>query len=411
MDGNTSVFDGELHVDGETIAYVGTEKPMDGTVFDREIDCGGDLLLPGFKNAHAHSAGVFLRSYADDLPLKEWLFDFMIPNESRLTPEAAYMLTRLAILEYLSSGITCMSDMYYFRATVARAAADSGFRALVMDGVNDFGGSAERTMREREETLACGPLVRHAVSVHAEYTTSLPLLKEIATLVNELKEPCYIHMNETAAEVDGCVERHGVRPFELMDELGMFRYGGVGYHCVHVSDSELAIMKRSGIYAVTCPGSNCKLGSGIAPIQRMLALGIPIAIGTDSAASNNALDMFREMHLVTVLQKLLHGADAADANEVLRMACVNGAYACGFPDCDRLAAGKQADVVRIDLRQPNMQPLRNIAKNVVFSGSKRNVRMTMVAGKVLYEDGEYFIGEAPERIYEAANAFVRGCAQ
>ena len=407
MEDDAPLFTGELHTQDENVAYAGSAEGAPQGPFDREIDCGGDLLLPGFKNAHTHSAGLFLRSFADDLPLKEWLYERMLPNEAHLTPDAAYALTRLAILEYLTSGVTCMADMYYYRPAVAQACADSGFRALVMDGVNDFGGSPERTLQERAEVAACGPLVRHAVSVHAEYTTSLPLLTRMAALLGELAEPCYIHMNETREEVDGCVMRHGVRPFELMDGVGLFDHGGVAYHCVHVSDNELAVMQRRGVIAVTCPASNCKLGSGVAPVQTLLARGIPVGIGTDSAASNNALDMFREMYLVTALQKLQHGADAMDALSVLRMACCVGAAACGFPECGCLAAGRPADIVRIDLAQPNMHPLHNIPKNVVFAGSKQNVRMTMVAGRILYEDGRFHIGDDPARIYAQADAFVR----
>jgi 5-methylthioadenosine/S-adenosylhomocysteine deaminase len=166
-------------------------------------------------------------------------------------------------------------------------------------------------------------------------------------------------------------------------------------------------MKERKMTVVTCPGSNTKLASGVAPVYEYLARGIPVAIGTDGPASNNCLDMFREMFLVTGLQKLRHGAEAVDATDVLEMACRNGAYACGFPDCDCLAVGKQADLVLIDLHQPNMQPLNNIEKNVVYSGSKQNVILTMVAGKVLYENGEFHIDDDPERIYAEANRIIR----
>ncbi|MPM13073.1 5-methylthioadenosine/S-adenosylhomocysteine deaminase [bioreactor metagenome] len=158
---------------------------------------------------------------------------------------------------------------------------------------------------------------------------------------------------------------------------------------------------------VSCPGSNTKLASGVAPITEYLSRGIPVALGTDGPASNNCLDFFREMFLVTGLQKLRCGAEAVDAMEVLNMACRNGAYACGFPDCDCLAVGKQADLILIDLHQPNMQPLNNIEKNVVYSGTKQNVVLTMIAGSVLYERGEFHIGDDPERIYAEANRIIR----
>lgn len=422
MEGDAPFIEGELHVDGSRITYVGPARTDGAFVCEngvpdcacmpqRRIDCGGDLLMPGFKNAHTHSAMTFLRSYADDLPLQEWLFEKVFPYEAKLTPEDVAVLTRLAILEYLTSGITLLSDMYFCRETVARVAVETGFRAAIMDGVNNFGGSPEGSEAEYHRINAMGPLVRCKISVHAEYTTSLPLLKEMSALAHRLKEPVYIHMNETDREVQECIERYKLRPFELMDELGMFAYGGNGYHCVHLSENEMEIMKRRGVYAVTCPASNLKLSSGVAPVYELLQRGIPVAIGTDGAASNNCLDMFREMFLVTGLQKLRHGADAVDAMEVLKMACVNGARATGFMDCDCLAPGKQADIIRIDLQQPNMQPLHNIAKNIVYSGSKQNVRMTMIAGKILYENGTFSIGTEPEEIYRDANAVIRRMTQ
>ena len=168
------------------------------------------------------------------------------------------------------------------------------------------------------------------------------------------------------------------------------------------SQEDLDIFRRRGLWAVTCPASNAKLASGIAPIEKMRAMGIPLAIGTDGPASNNALNMFREMYLVTVLQKLqLRDAAVCDAASVLRMACSGGAAAMGL-DADCLAPGKLADLVVIDLDQPNMYPEHNIVKNLVYSGSSSNVRLTMVGGKVLYEDGQFFVGETPEAIYRRA---------
>ncbi|MPN20654.1 5-methylthioadenosine/S-adenosylhomocysteine deaminase [bioreactor metagenome] len=227
-------------------------------------------------------------------------------------------------------------------------------------------------------------------------------------MVQQLKQPFYTHLNETAAEVESCVAHSGMRTIEYLDSLGLFNYGGGGYHCVHVSEREMDILQSRNMSVITCPGSNTKLASGVAPVYEYLRRGIPVAIGTDGPASNNCLDFFREMFLTTGLQKLSHGAEAVDAVDVLTMACKNGAYACGFSDCDCLAIGKQADLIMIDLHQPNMQPLNNIEKNIVYSGSKQNVVLTMVAGKVLYERGEFYIGEDPERIYAEANRIIRG---
>ena len=191
-------------------------------------------------------------------------------------------------------------------------------------------------------------------------------------------------------------------PVAFLDSLGIFDYGG-GYHCVHVTKEDIAIMKEKGLYAVTNPGSNSKLASGIAPITDYLKAGVRVAIGTDGPASNNCLDMFREMFLVTALGKLREkDAAAVGAMEVLKMATVNGAHAMGLADADVLSKGKLADMIMIDLHQPNMQPLNNIPRNLVYSGSKQNVIMTMIHGKILYEKGKFITKDAPEEIYRKA---------
>ncbi len=406
LDGRTPLFPGELIVSGGRIAALGETCGFTGAI-DREIDCGGNLLMPGFKNAHTHSAMTFLRSMADDLPLQRWMTEQVFPKEAQLTPDDIYVLTKLAILEYLTSGVTMMFDMYFARESIAQAAIDTGFRAALVGCANDFGGSAQETADEFARYTKLDPLITYRLGFHAEYTTSEPLLKDLAQMVQSLRQPFYTHLNETAAEVEHCVAHSGMRTIEYLDSLGFFDFGGGGYHCVHLSEREIDIMRSRGMTAVTCPGSNTKLASGVAPVYEYLARGIPVAIGTDGPASNNCLDFFREMFLVTGLQKLRHGAEAVDATEVLKMACSTGAHVCGFDDCDNLAVGKQADLIMIDLHQPNMQPLNNIEKNIVYSGSKQNVSLVMIAGKVLYERGEFFIGDDPERIYAEANRIIR----
>jgi len=398
------IVEGELWTNDTKIDYVGPARTDAAAQnFTREIDCRGNLLLPGFKNAHSHAAMTFLRSHADDLPLQEWLFQQVFPYEDLLTPEDIYTLVHHGILEYLTSGITSMFDMYFFRDAAAQAAIDAGFRMVFCN----VGGPAEKAAEEYKKFNKLHPLVSFRMCTHAEYTASEEQLKDLIALAHEFQSPFCTHLCETKTEVDGCIERHGMRPLAYFESLGAFRYGGTGYHLVHLDESEMDVMQRNGIYAVTCPGSNVKLASGIAPITELMERKIPVAIGTDGAASNNCLDMFREMFLVTGLQKLRHGADACDALEVLRMACCTGADAMFLRDCDDLAAGKQADLVMIDLHRPNMQPENNILKNIVYSGSKENVALTMVAGSILYEKGQFFTGVDPEKIYHDANAIIR----
>ena len=401
------IYEGELHVDGKRISYVGASKKPEGT-WDREIDCKGNLLMPGFKNAHTHSAMTFLRSYADDLPLQEWLYNRVFPMEAKLTGEYVYELSRLAVMEYLSSGMTANFDMYMQNPSNAQASIDTGFRTVLCGSINDFGGTVEEMEQEYLRFNDLHDRISYQFGFHAEYTTKPEILKGMASLGQKYKKPVYCHNSETKNEVAGCVERYGMTPTAYLDSLGMFAYGGGGFHCVHMTEQDLEICRDKGIHVVTNPASNAKLASGIAPIVKMKDMGISLSIGTDGPASNNCLDMFREMFLVTALQKLsLEDAAAMDGADVLRMATVGGARAMGLDDADVLAEGKLADIVMLDMHQPNMQPENNIVKNIVYSGSKQNVKMTMVDGAILYEDGKYSIGVEPEEVYAKANEIIQ----
>jgi 5-methylthioadenosine/S-adenosylhomocysteine deaminase len=397
----------EVWTDGERIAYVGPEKP-DRPAFEREIDLRGDLVMPSFKNAHTHSAMTFLRSYADDLPLNDWLYRQVFPMEAKLTPELVYEMTRIAIMEYLTSGITASFDMYMKNDAYAAANIDSGFRTVICGALNDFDADPEDIEREYLKFNSGSPLVSYILGIHAEYTTGLDRMKFMSELVHKYRAPFFTHNSETKAEVEGCVARHGATPTVLLDSLGLYDFGGGGFHCVWMSDEDVDIFARKGLWAVTNPASNLKLASGIAPVCRLADAGVNLAIGTDGSASNNALDMFREMYLVVALQKYLTSdAAACPADMALKMACQGGARAIGLGDCDDIAAGKKADLIVIDLMRPNMRPLHNIAKNIVYAGSKENVRLTMINGRVLYENGEFFIGGEPGKIYEKAEKLLK----
>ena len=230
----------------------------------------------------------------------------------------------------------------------------------------------------------------------------------MSELVHELKSPFWTHNSETKSETDGCFERHGMSPTEYLDSLGLYDFGGGGYHCVWFSERDIEIFAEKGLWAVTCPCSNAKLASGIAPLERFEKRGVRLAVGTDGPASNNALDMFREMYLACVLQKLrLNDAAACPAENILLAACSGGARAMGLDGCDSLAEGKAADLAVISLHRPNMRPIHDVAKNLVYSGTRDNVRMTMVAGRILYENGEFRVGCDAEEIYAEAEKYTK----
>ena len=404
------IFSGEVCTDGNVITYIGTER-QEGK-FDREINLGGNLIMPSFKNAHTHSAMTFLRSYADDMPLNDWLFKQVFPMEAKLSPDDVYELSKLAALEYFSGGTTAAFDMYFHPDSIVQAAVDTGLRLVLCGAVSggdnqaDYDSAMSRLEDYFDRFNRVNPLVSFKMGFHAEYTTDISILKGIAELAKKYRQPLYTHNSETASEVQGCIERHGVTPTVLMENLGMFEYGGGGFHCVHMSDEDLGIFKKRNLYVVTNPCSNCKLASGIAPLAKMNEMGINLAVGTDGPASNNALDMFREMYLASVLQKVRENdAAAMPADAVLRAATSGGAMAMGLDDCVSLAAGNKADMVVIDMNRPNMQPVNNIQKNLVFAGTRDNVKMTVCDGVVVYEDGRFPTLDA-ERIYAKANEII-----
>lgn len=398
--------EGELCVKGSMISYVGSGQKQPG-IWEREIDASGCVLMPGFKNAHTHTAMTFLRSYADDLPLQEWLEKQVFPKEAQLTQEDAYWLNILGIMEYLSGGITSNFDMYFLPIASAMAARDTGFRTVQVSALNNFAGSLEQMEEEYYTITQMCDRTGYAAGIHAEYTTSMELMEGAAKLAQKLHLPSYLHNAETKREVDECIRRWGKTPTALTDALGMYEYGGGGYHCIWMEEADLEIFAQRGLTAVTNPASNLKLASGIAPVRAFVNRGINVAIGTDGPASNNCLDMFREIYLTACLAKIREmDAACVAAEEVLYMATAGGAAAMGLDLCSRLEPGNKADLILIDLRHPNMQPENNIVKNLVYSGGRQNVRLTMVDGRILYEDGRFDIGFEPAEIYAKANEII-----
>lgn len=392
----------DVYVDGGKIVKIG-ESTIKA---DRIYDLNGNLLMPSFKNAHTHSAMTFGRSFADDLPLSSWLNDKIFPLEAKLNGDDIYKLSKLAFLEYLTSGITACFDMYYFPENMAKASVDFGFRTVMCGAVNNFKESVEKLEEYYNKYNNYDEFVSYKLGFHAEYTTSKEIMQGISQLSEKYSAPVFMHSSETKSEVEGCIERYGKSPTALFDEIGLFNYGGGAYHSVWVDDSDLEIYKKRGVWAVINAGSNCKLASGIAPVSKMMDIGINLAIGTDGPASNNALDMFREMYLIAATQKI-NDCDAAstDANAILKAATIGSAHCMGLDECDVIDEGKTADLIVIDMHRPNMQPINNITKNIVYSGSKENVKMTMINGKILYENGE-FINTDIERIYSEAQAVI-----
>jgi 5-methylthioadenosine/S-adenosylhomocysteine deaminase len=399
---NAPIFQGYLATEDDKISYVGDEEPRGQ--YDKTIDCDGDLLMPGFKDAHTHSAMTFARSFSDDLPLHDWLYHKVFSMEDNLKTGDYYTLCKVAILEYLGSGITSCFDMYYHSEEMAKACVEMGYRSVFCGTITKYKDSIEGIKRNYAYLNSLSPLIHAYIGFHAEYTSTPEILESLSSLSHELHCPVYSHNSETLSETEECKKRHdGLSPTEVGEKYGLYDYGGGGFHCIYFSNKDIEIFKKHHCSVITCPGSNAKLASGIAPLVKFEKEGLNLALGTDGPGSNNGLNFFYEMKLACILQKLLlHDAAAFDATAALKAATLGGAKALGLDCCDTLTKGKQADIIMLNLHRPNMQPLNNIEKNIVYSGAEDDVKMTMVAGKILYMDGAYFVGENPEEIYAKA---------
>ena len=397
---DTPIFDGAIVTSDDKIIYIGQDYEKYGP-FNATYDCYGNVIMPTFKNAHTHNAMTFLSSKTDDLVLQDWLFKAVFPREKLLQPDDVYHLSKVAFLEMITSGIGACFDQYYFPLSTAKAAIKLHFKTVILGTYNNLYGYEELKKLYKEFNSDPDRVVSYCFGIHAEYTSSEEELEVISKLVHELKAPFYTHLCETEKEVKECYERHGMSPVQYLDSKGLFDYGGGGYHCIYMSDEDIEIFKKHNLTVVTCPGSNTKLASGIAPLYKYKEAGLNIAIGTDGPASNNCLDFFKEMTLVTGLQKLLtKDPTVFPAYEVLKMATVNGAKAMGLVDADILEVGKKADFIIYDLHKPNMQPLNNIVNNIVYSGSKDNVKTVVINGFVVYYNKQFQYGEDVEEMYK-----------
>ena len=402
LDKYFNIIKKDVFVDGDSIVAIGEYDKTADTVYD----LNGNLLMPSFKNAHTHSAMTFGRSFADDLPLQPWLYDKIFPLEAKLTPQDIYDLSMLAFLEYLTSGTSACFDMYYFPEMMAKASVDFGFRTVMTSGLNNFKESVNAVEDYYNKFNNYDSLVSYKLGFHAEYTTDKELIKGIAKLAEKYQAPVFTHASETKSEVEDCIKRNGMSPTKYLNSLGIFNYGGGAYHSVWIDDEDIEIYKEKGIWAVINACSNAKLASGIAPVSKLLKSGVKVAVGTDGASSNNALDMFREMYTICATQKL-NDKDAAstDANDILKASTIGSAKCMGLTDCDVIDVDKKADLIVIDMHRPSMQPINNITKNLVYSGGKDIVKMTMINGKILYDNGE-FKNIDIEKIYANAQAVI-----
>jgi 5-methylthioadenosine/S-adenosylhomocysteine deaminase len=350
-------------------------------------------LVPGFINAHAHSAMTLLRSAADDLPLQRWLHERIWPLERAVAgPEFVYDGARLAGVEMLRAGVTCCNDMYFFPGETAQGLRSVGLRAVVgivaIDFPTRYASDADDYLRQglaARDALLDDPLIGFTLAPHAPYTVGDATLQRIVALAEELDLPVHMHVHETAQEVEQALRETGVRPVERLERLGAVSERLIAVHATHLTEAEIELFARRGVNVAHCPTSNLKLASGIAPIARLLAAGVGVAIGTDGAASNNRLDVLREANLAALLAKGHSGdASALPALQALECATLAGARALGLEDrIGSIEAGKEADLAAIDLGGIENHPGHDLFSQIVYSVSRENVTHVWVAGEAL----------------------------
>jgi len=365
----------------------------------RRIDRPGHVLIPGLINAHTHNAMTLFRGFGDDLPLETWLKTRIWPAERQWAgPEFVRDGTALAIVEMLRSGTTCFSDQYFFPEVVAGTAVDMQIRAVVATPVLDFptnwAASAQEYLEKAADLVhdpyAGHPLVSTAYAPHSTYALDDDAFRALRVTADQLDVPVQIHLHETAREVADAVADTGMRPIERLRQLGLVNRSLLAVHGVHVAGHEIELMAEAGVAVAHCPRSNLKLASGIAPVVALRDAGVTVAVGTDGPASNNVIDMLKELETAALVAKVASGdAAALTATDALAMATIDSARALGIADdTGSITPGKWADLVTIDLTEPNSQPVYDPVSQVVYTAGSDQVADVWTAGRQRVEHGE-----------------------
>lgn len=417
LTGDGTKLTGDVLVEGAFIKAIGK---YDGD-FDRVIDCTGKLLTPAFYNTHCHAAMTLFRGIGEDLPLQSWLETKIYPAEDRLTPESVRVGSELAIAEMIRGGTVSFSDMYFFCDETAKAAIDLGVKANVSRCLVAFADDAtvngdsrfEEAVRLVDDYHGAGDgRVRVDMSVHAEYTTREKYLREVAEYTHSRGLGMQVHVSETEREHEECKARHnGMTPVEYLTDCGILVPSETGTataaHCVWVTEHDMEIMAKNRVTVAHNPVSNLKLASGIAPVHKMLEKGVNVGLGTDGAASNNALSVLRELQTAALIHKgVTRQADVIKMSDICKMAWSSGALAQGRADCGKIEVGARADIVLLDLDALNNIPMYDPYATIAFSAHDCDVYLTMCDGKILFENGEYKTLDVEKLRYSAKHTIA-----
>jgi 5-methylthioadenosine/S-adenosylhomocysteine deaminase len=383
---------------------------------DDVIDCKGDLLIPAFYNAHCHAAMTLFRGFGEDLPLQRWLEEKIFPAEEKLTFRSVYHATTLAIAEMLRAGIASFSDMYMFEDAVAEAVLATGIKANVSRSLVSFDPNIDMGSTERMNEAVRLAEWYHRMdddrilvdfSLHAEYTNVPRACTYVAEVAKRFDTGMQIHLSETEKEHNECIGRWGKTPTEFFRDTGVLDLRTTAAHGVYLTDSDIAILAEKGASVAHNPVSNLKLGSGVMPVRRLIDGGVNVALGTDGVASNNRLDILRELQLASILHKGVNREPSiVTAREMFPLATRNGALAQGRTDCGRIEVGYRADLVLIKRDSLHNMPCYDDYAMLAYSAETSDVRMTMVDGRILYKDGEYTSIDEERIRYEAKETFA-----
>lgn len=393
----------------DTIDYIGTEEPKED--YGNRYDGSGKVLMCGFFNSHAHTPMTLMRGYGENMILQDWLTQRIFPFEDKLNGEAVYSGMLLGIAESLRFGIVSTTDMYYFGDEMARAILESGVKNNLGRGIVNFtdddiynlpGFLETKHLFETYHNTGNGR-IKVDVSLHGEYTSNPKTARQLAEYMIEIGANMHVHVSETEFEHEECKKRHdGMTPVQYLNKLKIFDTRATAAHCVWIEGEDFDILSEKGVTVASCPVSNLKLASGVCNVPLLLKEGVNVAIGTDSVASNNSLNYIEEIKFFTVANKgKQYDPTLITPTQALYAATSAGAQGQGRLDCGKLKVGYKADLIVIDTNKPNMQPVHNLANNIVYSASGSDVLLTMVDGKVLYDNGEYLTIDIEKSIYEA----------
>jgi 5-methylthioadenosine/S-adenosylhomocysteine deaminase len=408
-DQSTVIPDGILAIEGDQISCVGKNGER-SIKAHKEINAEGGLILPGLINSHTHAAMTLFRGLADDLPLMEWLNNYVFPVEKNMDADFVRVGSLLACAEMILSGTTTFCDMYLFEEEVAKAAKESGMRCLVGEVLYDFPspnyGSVERGFAYTEELIERWkeePLVDIAVEPHSLFTCGVELLHKANDLALHHDVPLILHLAETRAELEQIEKQYGKRPVQHLKDLGLLGPHLIADHCVHINEWEIEMLAQHRVRVVHNPESNMKLASGFAPVPEMIAKGVTVGLGTDGCASNNNLDLFAEMDMAAKLHKVNKlDPTVMDAQTLFKMATIDGARVLGLEKTTgSLEVGKRADLIVVDTKKPHLIPMYNPYSHLVYAAGGDDVKHSIIGGSIVMEDKKLLTLEVEDIIEQA----------